>query len=415
MDKRGGQKSERPLYKIYCYAEIALGVVAVVFALIKLGTGLSICHHMANSIPLFQWISNSKFINSEAITAVAETVGFGSILIVWIYSALDKEEMNVCYGDLLRAIYPQYHYFVLGHLAAMIFCLWMAHIEYIEAACWALAVILCGCVIQWKALSNIIFSNKKRREIALAEWNRRAIEDGANTRNPREVLSCIYGLEQVLPFNDGESFKEICWALSLALQRYAATFRDQCGTRDQQKWMLREMVDIWECLLEKRSADQQDMLLKNLFCAAADRTDQEERKKVGNRVLCASYICWLYENGRKKQQPEGEVLSRVSEKADYLASCTEKANGSRGFPTYFNNSVCFLYGIAFFSGKLESVNILNFQDASLRPWLDNGIMSALTLLLFGEDGYQQYYELVWNLLSEDPNEETQEMREERPA
>lgn len=397
---RGQHKiGHKQRYYLYCGMEIALCIISVALACLKTFSGHSLCYWLGVLCPFFHRVIDAGVINTDAVNAVAGTVGFGSILIGWVYATLDKEELGIRYADLLAATYPKYHYFVLAHLLAVLFCQWMVQIKYLEAAWWFMTIILWGSIIHWKVLANIIFSTRKRKSIAIAEWGR---EVDREKDNPSRLLTCIYGIEQALPFDDGVSLKGLCGPMFRGIQQYATSFCPNSQDNAKQQ-VFRDMVSIWECLLTRRSPNQQDILLKNLFQTATECSSMGEREKIGSRVICATYICWLYENEKKGQWQKENSLSNISEVVDYLVSNirakSANTNPNNEYPEVFRTSLSFVYWISLLSGRLCDTSALHYQIEFPLNRMDKEVMATLSRFLFGKCDHDQYFETVWLLLS----------------
>lgn len=386
-------------YRGYCFIEIFLCFLSLFFVLVKLFSGHSLCYWIGVEIHFFHKIIDTKFVNIDAVNAIAETIGFGSILIGWVYANLDKEELGIRYADLLDDNYHNYHYFVLAHLVSVLFCLWMVKIKYLEAACSFMTTMLWGSIVHWKVLSNIIFSTQKRKSMAINQWSRIVSEE---KNDLHKLLSCIYGMEQVLPFDDGISLRKMCNPMFLAIQQYADSF---ClnAHKSQKMQVFRDMVSIWECILEKRSQNQRDIFLKNLFEVAVECSNIDEKEEISSLVISATYICWLYESRQKEQRQEEHLLGDITLRVDYLISnmLAKIANTNRNnrYPEVFSTCLCVLYWMSFLSGKLCDVNILSYQIKVSLTKTDKNVMETLACFLFGNLYYDQYFATVWSLLS----------------
>lgn len=274
-------ENKRYAYIIYCGGVIFLWILLLISLFSELTTNSSFIGNFFT----FQ----HPFFNIAAIKKTAETVGFGSVLIAWIYAVLDKEELGFQYSDLLRAVYPAYHYFVLGHLAAILLCVWLAESGMMEGALISLAIVSTGCVIHWKALSSLVFISSKRKNIAINEWSRKVsewdVKDSADEDFRHQAI--LYGISDVLSVHDRDSSEKLQCYLAQALSKFISTFREE--TEEHRKQILLNISHLWDRIMRDRTTSERSLLLDSILRACLRETSD-----IG--PICAGYILWLYKN-----------------------------------------------------------------------------------------------------------------------
>lgn len=281
------KKPKRLAYKVYCIIEIALCVFLIISFGFELRTNHSIiaCCLQARNFEF----SIPEILSVKAIRKVAETVGFGSIIIAWIYAVLDKKELGIKYSDLLTAVYPKYHWFVPVHLVAIFMCIWLANVEVLEGSLIALLIVLWGCIIQWKALSSLIFRSEKRKSIALDEWHRFILK----CKTESDYQSVMYGMTDAFSEQDRLSFERLYNNISYGMLSYVK-FSLNKDTSDTiiARTILPNISNIWNRLMLGRSQDEHFAIQNGIISAIRE---EKKWKPLNIGLVCAGYIRWLHE------------------------------------------------------------------------------------------------------------------------
>lgn len=272
----------RKLYGWYCAGFVAMWMFLVCSIVCELISGNSItailrsCFSVKAAIPLIFKI--------EAIRKTAETVGFGSILIAWIYAVLDREELGFKYGDLLLAMYPAYHLFVLGHLLSMLICVWLTETGMLEGAIISLSIVVLGCIIHWKALSNLVFLSTKRKNVAMNEWESTVTRDWEFVS---QYQSIIYNIIDAFCIDDRGCYEKMQQYLTLALLKFANDFKMEETEHNGQ--ILSDISHMWDRLMRGRPNSERFLILDSIFHTC--KQYQQYQTSIG--PICAGYILWL--------------------------------------------------------------------------------------------------------------------------
>lgn len=288
--KRAWEK-KRYGYVIYCMCIILLWCMLAVSIVCEMVTGCSAISHI--------WCSASlpAILSIEAVRRTAETVGFGSILIAWIYAALDKEELGFKYSELLRAMYPTYSRFVIGHLIAMLLCVWLVECGMLEGALLSLALIIMGGVIHWRAISSLMFNSFRRKRIAIDEWNRRIDEwnvpDKKGENEKFHHQSLLFGMADTISIHDRDSAEPMQHCLARAMSQFAAGFDGKAI--EQREQILSDISYLWDRVTRGRSAGEQTLVLDGLLQACIQEAGSESEATLG--PICTGYILWRYKSG----------------------------------------------------------------------------------------------------------------------
>lgn len=107
---------------------------------------------------------------SEAILKVAETIGFGSILIAWVYGSLDNINAGVKNRKLLPYVCANYHYIVVIHLVSILLCIGLCKVHAVDAAFVALLLVFFGGIAHWSVISALVFHTDECLIAAKAYW-----------------------------------------------------------------------------------------------------------------------------------------------------------------------------------------------------------------------------------------------------
>ncbi len=212
-----------------------------------------------------------SFFNIAAMKDVAKTVGISSILVLWIYNKLDKQEFGIKYSDLLKKQFQGYHVCVMTHILSILICIWAANVGSIECAALSLAIILLNMVLQMYVLLGIILNTNRRKSLAYLVW-----EEQLNRFPGRETR---LSLEENIPCDDSEACKEMCKLFMHSL------YCDEPS--------LEEFSYSWETLMRGKNRKSQMILADNCIAVSWEGNDRSATSKE-ERCFCiwASYLLW---------------------------------------------------------------------------------------------------------------------------
>lgn len=344
------RQKKRYWYIVYCLSVVVLWVLLVISLACEVLTGGSVSAHL---FPLGQM---PHFLNLTAVRRTAETVGFGSILIAWLYAALDKEELGFKYSDLLRAVYPTYSRFVIGHLIAMLLCVWLSESGMLEGALLSLALIIMGGVIHWRALSSLVFKSAKRRQIAIDEWNRKIDEwdgtecgdqDGKDSRQ-----SVFYDIADVLSIHERDCAQQMQRCFARALFRFTAAYHRE-EKEERRAQILTDVSHLWDRAAGGRTGGERVLMLDGVLRSCIQETGAEA--ELG--PICAGCVLWLYRScagaERGAALPQEARLLRLR---DELDSVRARFRGSEGGPAvlrYIDEVFTLLVWMHFLRGDIR--------------------------------------------------------------
>lgn len=279
--------NKRKLYLLYlgiiCVAWIALFIS--IYS--EISTHKSILENIGCSVTV-------AFINAAVIEKVAQTIGFGSILIVWIYSVLDKNELGFKYSELLVIEYPAYHSIVVGHMAAILFCLWLAGIKKLEGAILALLIVLLDCVIHWGALRTLVFYPSQRKNVAIKGWKYRV--KVCKRQSPHEKAIFLCNMAHSLPKTSDEAFVDMLSCFCVAFQEYIIAVLNAVNSNPT--ILTEDVSNIWKSLFSDREEEEKTFLLNkiNTYMETSYLPDNMISKRENHIIefLCAGYFVWLY-------------------------------------------------------------------------------------------------------------------------
>lgn len=241
----------------------------------------------------------SRFIlsitNLEAVLSISQTVGFSSVLIVWVYSSFDKEQLGFRYSELLQELYPNYNLFVLSHFCSVVSAIGLSKAKYLESAIVSLIILLLGCALQWKALENLILFEDKREKIACDKWqweldssrptaNNTNVTDGAaeKERYHSRLLSIAHVISGCGDKHSGRL--EDLFARDFSL--FFIVCGGGAGQPEHYEATLHKLSEIWAALLEGKPQSErirQSVYMFNKFPDGETLTP-----------LSLSYAAWLH-------------------------------------------------------------------------------------------------------------------------
>lgn len=291
MPDSGPSKKKIHKYSIYCKVMAALGLMLVVSVVFQGITEASLVRRIADGCPILSAILHffQSISSVDAVLKSAETIGFCSILIAWIYAALDKTDFGFRYGDLLEEIYPRYHWLVLEHLLAILACVWLAKTHMLANAVLALLIALMGCWLQWYALKNIILSANDRRRVAVDRWNR--LNQAALSKNGIDGLTVnLYRMAAIIPLGTSDYCEKMQKAFSDALLLWVE--HGWSNNLLERRNLLMDITKIWDALLCAKSENEQRFLIRS--------TLENCRGSAYLNVVSTGFALWLYQDHLKR-------------------------------------------------------------------------------------------------------------------
>lgn len=323
----------RPLthkYRAYFIYMIILVVCLLLAVIYRLFTGHSFLVHFFRKVPQALDILTSirSMISSSSIIEVSKAIGFSSVLMGWIYSSLDKEELGLKYRYLLEFHYRHYGFFVILHIASVLICLWLAHVEYIESACIGIIILLSGLILQWRVLSNIVLFSTKREETAVNAWVFLAKTATENNSDEQQFEL----LEQMAKAISERGIKR-CHKIEDAFAIHLLCFANKpCSTIENWAMTIQHVHVLFDCLFSNIEKRTRLFIAGNIF-AKLDNAIKE--KYVLEHCKCpealpylsisVSYILWLHNHFYGKIAKE----ATTSEKENILSSIVNEFSAVR--------------------------------------------------------------------------------------
>ena len=375
---RRARKNQRYWYILYCLSVVALWVLLVISLVCEVLTGSSVSAHL---FPLRQM---PHFLNLTAMRRTAETVGFGSILIAWLYASLDKEELGLTYSDLLRAVYPTYSRFVIGHLIAMLSCVWCAESGMLEGALLSLLLILMGVVIHWRALSSLVYKPARRRQVAIDEWNRKIDEwdetECGDQDSKASHQSVFYDIADVLSIHDRDSAQQMQRCFARALFRFTAAYHRE-EKEERRAQILTDVAHLWDRAAGGRTGGERVLMLDGVLRSCI----QESRAEAEVGPICAGCVLWLYRSCAGAEgsaaPPQEARLLRLRDALDSVRARFRSSEGGSAVLRYIDEVFTLLVWMHFLNGDIRLQEGF-FVFSPRKPQRDAALLQAAAISVF---------------------------------
>lgn len=257
-----------------------------------------------------------RVVTEDAVFKLGEALGIGSVLLVWIYNSMDKEEMGTLYSELLEEVYPGYYIFVLVHLGSFGACLWMAKAGRIATASWALFILVVGSFIQCRTLKGFVLSPENRKQIALHRWRRLVCEvkESDPSKGNERLRELIFSMADAVILDAGSHCEELLEVIVGAIQKYIGEKAPE--NSEDWKWVLLDISGFWNDILEGRSANDQTIILRKMIQSYAEMETKE--------ALCVGYVLWRYDWRLRKTDYEVELQRPIEALASEVTILTER-------------------------------------------------------------------------------------------
>lgn len=380
-----------PKYKAYFIYMVLLLVCLAGAVSCRLITGHSILLYSFRKIPHVLQILTSvrSIISSSSIIEVTKAIGLSSVLMGWIYSSLDKEELGLRYRYLLEFHYRHYGFFVILHIASVLICLWLAHVEYIESACIGIIILLSGLILQWRVLRNIVLFSIKRENTAVNAWIylAKVATENKNVEQQFELL------EQMAKAISERGIKR-CHKMEEVFAGHLLCFTNTPNsTKENWTITIHHVHELFDSLFSNPEKSTRFFIAGNIFAkldeAIADQYVLRHCKcpaALPYLSISASYILWLHNHFYGKITKEAIASEKeiiLSAIVNEFSAVRLHMNGSlnKRFTDYnYSATVAFAW-VYFMLGAIGFVDLLGKQaamEANTRPVFEAMIHKAFS-------------------------------------
>ncbi|WP_297202020.1 hypothetical protein [uncultured Flavonifractor sp.] len=382
-------KPWRPLYHLYRDLIVILWLLLLITCIQSCCSGTSF---------LLIWLEESgmrRFITATPIRSVADTIGFGSILLVWIYAVLDKQELGFRYSKLLGDVYPRYHFFVIGHLLAILLCIGMSEAGVVDIALIALIIVFWGDIIHFKAMFLLIFQSEDRRRAAADAWEQRLI------RNKAEVsyLSELCNVTNVLGLETDPAAQRIRSYFYCGLVRYAMSIEDYSSAGEKEiKRVLSDLAQVWNLLLRPRTNSERLLLAGEVLGMA---NSQDAKRLRSERPECLGLVCLAYVICVYRLCDEGNVEANEEDairRTNRQLKLTCLRCDSQEMINYLLISKQLLAWMSFYANRIPFDTSLFMETDKCECPGDKEMLYAMICLLLPDWGRKNDFDVIYSQL-----------------
>lgn len=327
------------------------------------------------------WKHMQPFIRGKGVLKVAETIGLSSILVAWIYAALDKTELGLRYSDLAKEDVPCYFLYVIVHFACVLVCVFLGTINMIESACISLLIILWSGYIQCRILLRVVLSSENRAKLAVLVWERRINEAIQVSLNELvlELLNIAGSITEELI----DSTDELQEKLSNAMERIGSK-------AEASQAEIEDLGRIWARLLYDKASENQLVLVHNIL------------KVSPSDFVGAGYALWALQKATRQSLNDGTDIETLLVNA--RATLRTAAYGTTYMPRVvglWEKVICLLAWIFFLQGDIGINTSLMLPDKIADMTLDGRSMCELTCKAYlGGKFDAENFEVAWKQLEE---------------
>ena len=382
-------KPWRLIYRFYWTSELIMWLF-LVFTFLQ-----SICYR---NTYLLIWLEESgiaRFITAASIRSVAETIGFGSILLAWIYAVLDKQELGFRYSKLLRAVYPAYHFFVIAHLVAILLCVGLSEAGAVDVALVALAIVFWSGFIHCKAMFLLIFKSKDRRRAAADAWEQRLIRNKAEG----SYLSELCNVTNVLGLETDPAAQRIRSYFYCGLVRYAMSIEDYSSAGEKEiKRVLSDLAQVWNLLLRPRTNSERLLLAGEVLGMA---NSQDAKRLRSERPECLGLVCLAYVICVYRLCDEGNVEANEEDairRTNRQLKLTCLRCDSQEMINYLLISKQLLAWMSFYANRIPFDTSLFMETDKCECPGDKEMLYAMICLLLPDWGRKNDFDVIYSQL-----------------
>lgn len=279
MENQTFRRLKRHLCKIakfiYCASGYVLWILLIISFYIKVQNGGS----LVRSILHFQ-IMTPFFLKLNAIGKVAETIGISSILIVWLYSSLDKQELGLKYIDILKEQNKFFYLYTVSHILSILISIWASKCSAIEIGTIALCIVFWGCLVHGVFLWKLLFNVNTRKKLSKNIWKHRILNN-----SDADFLKTVYSLTDMVDIKVDFDTNAACDLVCLAMNEFPKKSNNSVSKK------LPFYSSFWKNLLENHPEEKRNIIFKLVFRNLIDSKYTELNPKI---YACAGYILWMY-------------------------------------------------------------------------------------------------------------------------
>lgn len=286
-----------------------------------------------------------KIVNIDAVIKAGETIGFSSFIVVWLYSALDREELGFRYSELLEEKHLSFHMMVPMHLTAFIVCMWMAKLGKLEAASWAICVVFLTNIMQWIAMRDLVLISEKRKEAAMRRWERLIGE-----REGDALKATVYNMVLMVRLDGGSGHEGMEKLLGRAVDKWLKKEAEAGIKAEDWKYILLELADMWERMMKDRQEEERRIIAAGVLWGCPEEVETPDRAG----AMCAGYILWFCKERTKKSMPlESERMKAAEEIVRERDVLAQKLKGREKLSIYINEAATVMLWMYWLCGLIE--------------------------------------------------------------
>ena len=234
------------------------------------------------------------FFYPDALGEIAKTIGVFSLFIVWIYAELGKCELGWQYTDLLATFCRHYHLRALSYILAILACIYIATIDILESASFAMLIAVLGLWDQTQVLVSFIFNSSVRKELAIRKWDQKFT--GKSSGNNQVNLPTLHKLADNISVKDSY-FDNLCECMANGIKEFMTHNNPEVAGSNRlfasdNPVVIINISHIWERLLDGRPNHERSMLLYNVLkYIDIDKNSQDNEDYMKERlIVCAGYL-----------------------------------------------------------------------------------------------------------------------------
>lgn len=298
-------------------------------------------------------LSVPNFINLSAIGNVCESLGISSILIVWLYSSLDKTELGIRFITILKDISKYFYLYTLSHVLSILIGIWASKTVSLEIGALSLLIVFWGSGMHGYFIYKLILNSKCRKHLVENRW-----KSEIDNNNQTSFLKTVYSLMEVVDISNNIDTKAACHLVAIAFNKMKNK-----GIFN----ILNHYQAMWGLLLEKHDKEKQSIIVNYIFDSLSDINEE-------HKDICASYIIWLYRATISKATEKGNFELALLDVQLYLDNLL--INSCAKSTKIFNDLyACFyiIMWLIFFEHKtnLNSWILKRGLNAKISPELKN--------------------------------------------
>lgn len=357
-------------------------------------------------------------LQAKNVFEIIQILGFGSILLAWIQTLLDKETYGIPYVEIIRKGFCNFKWVLAFHLISTVICIGLSAAGASEGAFLSLIVVLMGFLYWLRLLDVLLLSASIRQKMAIGIWEERE-------KNYQHLyqFAKTFSKEKCNLTNDlSDAFSKFILSYATAVN---VSPEPQCGkageesedNNDQEKSIrskkVNRIVTIWKTVLNSEDYSEKNGLAGQIIGRCCNNIQESFE---GLYIVADSYVSYCFSSlnllcGNSDTETETDFLFKFQNTLTNIQYHIAEASSNKENVAKVNNRINLVYSLLVwlmvYHSRIDfSFDLLQIKDLRFEEGEADSLFSLVcSIFLIDEinpefNKWKEELELVYAIMSD---------------